>query len=117
MDKNVIYSLVAGLIIYFVVIYLAYIQRDLTGQQLVLMIVAPIVIGILSGGIKKGIIIAAVVSLVMMTLEVVVLMSGAISDLNVLLTIMIMMALPWVAISAGLGAVGGLISRRLFKKK
>jgi hypothetical protein len=115
-DKKIIYALVVGTVLYALLIYLAYVQRDLTGSQLVLMLAAPVVMGALSGGVKKGVIVGFVVSFIMLLVEVIVLQSGAFTDVNVVAAVIIMMALPWALISAGLGAVGGLVGRRIFKK-
>ncbi|MGQ9597025.1 MAG: hypothetical protein ACUVQY_01910 [Thermoproteota archaeon] len=43
-------------------------------------------------------------------------MPGAFTDLNMVMAIIIMI-LPWVALSTGLGAVGGLISKFVFRRK
>jgi hypothetical protein len=115
LQRNLIYSLIVGIALYIVLIYLASVQRDLTLPQLILMLATPLAIGMFSGGIKKGAILAAVISFAMISIEAIVLSSGAASNPNVLLTIVIMMALPWTAISAGLGALGGLIGKRFFK--
>jgi len=111
-----IYALVVGVVLYVLLVYLAYVERDLTGSQLVLMLATPLVMGVLSGGVRKGAFVGFVVSFVMLLVEVIVLQSGAFSDVNVVAAVIIMMVLPWALISAGLGAVGGLVGRRIFKK-
>jgi len=117
MDKKTIYALVAGTVLYILLLYLAYIQRDLTGQQLILMLVAPLLIGFLSGGVKRGLILSFLLSFTMFIVEVIVMFGpGALSNPNVFMAILLMMALPLTGLSAGLGAVGGLIGRLVFKK-
>ena len=111
-----IYALVVGVVLYVLLVYLAYVERDLTGSQLVLMLATPLVMGVLSGGVRKGAFVGFVVSFVMLLVEVIVLQSGAVTDVNVVAAVIIMMVLPWALISAGLGAVGGLVGRRIFKK-
>ena len=117
MDKNVIYAVVVGVVLYIMLVYLAYVQGELTGPQLLLMLIAPIVMGVLSGGVKKGTITSFVVSFLALLVEVVIMQSGTFSDINVVMAVIIMMLLPWALISAGLGALGGLVGRRIFKKK
>ncbi len=116
MDKKIGYALVVGIVMYALLIYLAYIQRDLTGPQLVLMLATPFVMGVLSGGVKKGLIIGFIVSFVVVLFEVIMLQWNALADYNVVMAIVLMMVLPFALISAGLGAVGGLLGRRIFKK-
>jgi len=115
-NKNIIYSVVIGVAIYAVVIYLAFIQRDLTGQQLILMLAAPLAIGVVSGGVKKGLSFGFLIPFIMLILESAVLQPGAFANPNVVLAVVVMMVLPLAAISAGLGAAGGLIGKRVFKK-
>jgi len=112
----VILALVAGIAIYVLVIILAYIQRDLTGSQLILMLVAPFVTGFLSGGIKKGLTLGFLVSFVMLVVEAIIIMPGAFTDPNVVMAVLLMMALPWAGISVALGAAGGFLGKRIFKK-
>jgi hypothetical protein len=45
-----------------------------------------------------------VVSLLALLVEVVIMQSGTLSDINVVMAVIIMMLLPWALISAGLGA-------------
>ena len=116
MDKKIIYALIVGIVMYLLLIYLAYVQRDLTGSQLVLMLATPFVVGFLSGGVKKGLVIGFGVSFVMLLLEVMVIQWGAFTDPNVVMAIIVMMVLPFALISAGLGTAGGLLGRRIFKK-
>lgn len=116
MDKTIVYPVVVGIAMYTLVIYLAFIQRDLTVSQLILMLAAPFTIGVLSGGIKRGLILGFLIAFIMVVLEAAIIQTGAFVNPNVIMAIVLMMALPLAAISAGLGAVGGLIGKRLFKK-
>jgi len=77
----------------------------------------PVVIGVISGGVKKGLILGFLIPLAMMIIEAIVLQPGAFSDINVVLAIFVMMALPIAGLSLGLGALGGFIGRRVFKEK
>lgn len=116
MVSRTITALFAGAIIYILVIALRSAQGDLTGPQLLLMLVAPLAIGLLAGGAKKGLVLGFVVSLVMLVLEAVIIFSpGVFADPNVVAAL-IFMLLPFALISAALGAVGGLLGRRIFKK-
>lgn len=115
MNKRTISAVAVGIIMYALLIALAYAQRDLTLAQLVLMLATPFVIGFLSGGIKKGLMLGFLISLVMFTIEVMVIQQGILADVNVALTVIIMMVLPLVLISAGLGAVGGFAGKKLLK--
>ncbi|MBS7633535.1 hypothetical protein KEJ15_07985 [Candidatus Bathyarchaeota archaeon] len=117
MDKRIIYAIVAGIVMYSLLVYLAYVQRELTGPQLLLMLVAPCVVGVLSGGIKRGAAFGFVFSFAAVLIEVAILQSGALGDVNLVMAVIIMIALPWALISAGLGALGGLLGRHIFKKK
>jgi len=76
--NRTIYALIVGIVMYVLVIYLAYIQRDLTGSQLILMLAAPFVMGVLSGGIEKGLINGFLLSFVMLMLEAIIIQSGGI---------------------------------------
>jgi hypothetical protein len=51
----------------------------------------------------------------MLMVEEIVLQSGAFTNPNIVMAI-IMLSLPFALISAGLGALGGLIGKRLLKK-
>ena len=117
MDKTTIRALSVGIVIYAVVIVLAYVQRDLSGPQLILMLVAPFLTGILSKGVKKGLILGFSVAFVMMIIELIVLQPGDFADLNVMMAMILMMALPVAVISALLGAIGGFLGKRIFKVK
>jgi len=112
----VIRALVAGIAIYVLVIILASIQRDLTGSQLILMLVAPFVTGFLSGGVKKGLTLGFLISFVMLIVEAIIIMPGAFTDPNVVMAVLLMMVLPFAGISVALGAAGGFLGKRIFKK-
>ena len=116
MDKKIVRALIGGIAVYVLVIILAYIQRDLSGPQLLLMLVAPFVTGFLATGVKKGLILGFLISFVMLIVEALILMPGAFSDPNVVMAILLMSALPFALISIPLGATGGLLGRRVFKK-
>jgi len=116
MDKKIIYALAVGIVMYALLVYLAYLQRDLTGVQLILMLATPFVMGVLSGGVKRGLMMGFAVSFVVLLLEVMMLQWGAFSDPNVVMAVVIMMVLPFALISAVLGMAGGLLGRRIFKK-
>jgi len=115
LDKRFILAIVVGIVIYVPVIILASIQRDLTGQQLILMLVAPLMTGFLSGGIKNGLILGFLVSFVMLIVESIVIMPGAFTNPNVAIAV-ILMVLPFAGISLAIGAAGGLLGKRIFKK-
>ncbi len=116
MNIRTISAVVAGIIMYVLIIALASVQRDLTGPQLVLMLATPFVIGFLSGGVKRGLMFGFLIPFIMLIAEGVILQPGAFADPNVAMAVILMMALPFALISAGLGAAGGFLGRRLFKK-
>ena len=116
MNTRTVSAIVVGIVMYALVIVLASIQRDLTITQLALMLATPIVIGLLSGAVKKGLMLGFLISFVMLIVEGVVLQPGAFSNPNVAMTIIVMMALPLALISAGLGAAGGFLGKKVFKK-
>ena len=116
MNMKTVSAVVVGIAMYVLLIVLASIQRDLTLAQLVLMLATPFVIGFLSGGVKKGLMLGFLISFVMLIVEVVVLQSGRFADLNVVVATVLMMALPFGLISAGLGAAGGFVGKKMFKK-
>ncbi len=115
MDNRTSTAIFAGAILYVIVIALRYVQNDLTGPQLLLMLAAPAATGLLARGVKKGLTPSFAISLVMLTLEAVITLPGAFANPNVAVAI-ILMLLPFALISAALGAVGGLLGRRIFKK-
>jgi len=117
LDKTTINALIVGIVIYAVVIVLASMQRELTGSQLILMLVAPLLTGILSKGVKKGLILGSSVAFVMIIVELNVLEPGVFVDINLIMAMILMMALPVAAISALLGAIGGFLGKRIFKVK
>jgi len=116
LDKKIIVAIAVGIAAYIPVIYLASVQRDLTGQQLILMLAAPFVVGIISGGVKNGLILGFLVSFIMLILESLVIMPGAFSNPNVAMTVVVM-TLPIAGISLALGAAGGFLGKRVFKKQ
>ena len=114
MDRMVVYTVSVGVLMYILVIYLAMIQKDLTGQQLLLILTTPLVMGVISRKAKKGLILGFAMCLVMLIMEAIILQPGAFADPNVAMAIVIM-SLPFAGISAALGAIGGLIGKRIFK--
>jgi mannose/fructose/N-acetylgalactosamine-specific phosphotransferase system component IIC len=116
MKMRIVSAILVGIVLYAIVIVLASIQRDLTLPQLILMLITPFVIGFLAGGVKNGLILGFTVPFVMLIVEVAVLQPGVFSDPNVALAAVLMTALPFGLISAGLGAAGGFAGRRAFKK-
>jgi len=116
MNARIVFASIVGILMYALVIVLASIQGDLTGPQLVLMLATPFVIGFLSGGVKRGLLLGFLIPFIMLIAEGVTLQPGAFADPNVAMAVILMMALPFALISAGLGAAGGFLGRRLFKK-
>ena len=116
MKMRNISAIIVGIVMYALVIVLAYIQKDLTFPQLILMLATPFVIGFLSGGAKDGLILGFIVPFVTIIVEVFILQPGVFANPNVALATVIMMALPWGLISAGLGAAGGFAGRKAFRK-
>lgn len=114
---KVVAAALIGIVLYAFVIVLASIQRDLTLPQLILMLAAPFVIGFVAGGVKKGLMLGFIIPFVMLIVEAIVLQPGAFADPNVAMAAIIMTALPFGLISAGLGAAGGFAGRKTFKKK
>ena len=116
MNRRTIFAVVVGVIMYSLLIVLASIQKDLTGAQLILMLATPFVIGFVAVGVKKGLMLGFLVSFVMLIVEIVVIQPGAFANPNVAAAIILMMAMPWALISTGLGALGGFLGKRVFKK-
>ena len=109
-------AIATGIMMYLLIIALVYVQRDLMGSQLVFMLTTPFVIGFLSGGVKRGLLLRFLIPFIMLIVKEVALQSGAFADPNVAMTVILIMALPFALISTGLGAAGGFLDRRLFKK-
>jgi uncharacterized membrane protein len=116
MKLRTLSAIAVGIVMYAFVIVLASAQKDLTLPQLILMLATPFVIGFLVGGVKNGLIFGFIISFVMLIIEAVVLQPSAFSDPNRAMATILMMALPFGLISAGLGAAGGLAGRKVFKK-
>ncbi len=116
MKLRTLSAIVVGIVMYALVIVLASIQKDLTLPQLILMLATPFVIGFLAGGVKNGLIFGFIVSFVMLIVEAVVLQPSAFADPNRAMATILMMALPFGLISAGLGAAGGFAGSKVFKK-
>ncbi len=113
MDKRIIYATVLGVILYALLIYLAYLQQSLTGEQLLIMLITPLLIGVVSGKIKTAVILGFIISFVMLSIESILLNSAG--DINIALAGMLL-SLPFVGISIALAAVGGLIGKKVIKK-
>lgn len=116
MKLRTVSAIVVGIVMYAFVIVLASVQKDLTLPQLILMVATPLVIGFLVGGVKNGLIFGFFIPFVMLIVEAVVLQPSAFADPNRAVTTILMMALPFGLISAGLGAAGGFAGRKVFKK-
>jgi hypothetical protein len=110
-------GVVVGIVMYILLIYLASVEGDLTGTQLILMLAAPLVMGVLSRGTKIGLLLGFVISFVMLIVEAIIIQPEAFADPNRVMAVIIMMVLPFAGISAGLGAVGGLVGSRVLEKK
>jgi uncharacterized membrane protein len=116
MKLKTLSAIVIGIVMYALVIVLASVQKDLTLPQLILMLATPFVIGLLAGGVKNGLIFGFVISFVMLIVEAVALQPSAFGDPNRAMATILMMALPFGLISAGLGAVGGFAGSKVFGK-
>lgn len=115
MDKKILCATIVGVILYVLLFYVAYVQKDLSIHQLLLMLITPLIIGVISGKIKRAAILGFVISFVMLTLEPLVLQpAGAADPSRIFATILLIM--PFILISVAMAAVGGLIGKRLIKK-
>jgi len=112
LNRRVVLALVVGLALYVLVLIDRSLRFDLTGTQLILMLVAPFVVGFISGGIKVGIILSFLLGLILQYFGTILIIPGLMADINVALTLFVMF-LPWAAISVALGGVGGFLGRRL----
>lgn len=117
MDRMVVLGAAVGIVMYILLIYLASIEGDLTGTQLILMLATPLVMGVISSGTKIGLLLGFLISLVMLIVETFIIQPEAFADPNRAMAVIIMMVLPFALISAGLGALGGFIGSRVLKKK
>lgn len=80
------------------------------------MVATPFVTSFLAGGVKSGLAFGLIVPFVMLIVEAIVLQPNSFADPNIAMAIILMMALPFGLISAGLGAAGGFAGRKVFKK-
>ncbi len=115
LDKRVIYAIVVGVVLYALLILVAYLQQDLSIHQLLLIVITPLVMGAVSGKIKKAAILGFVVSFIMLTLELAIIQPVIFTDASMIL-VGVLMVLPYVVISIALAAVGGLIGKKVIKK-
>jgi hypothetical protein len=74
------------------------------------------VVGFLSGGVKKSLGYGFLLSFIMLLLEFFIIQSGAFTDPNVAMTVILMMVLPFAALSAALGTAGSFLGRCVLKK-
>ena len=111
MNMKTIQAIILGIVLYSLLLFVAYVEQTLRIEQLLLIIITPILVGILSGSIKAGAILTFVLSLGAFTVEAAIFAGG---DLNVMIAIVVS-SLLFVAISVGLGALGGLIGKRVRK--
>ncbi|NWG10333.1 hypothetical protein HXY33_01065 [Candidatus Bathyarchaeota archaeon] len=99
---------------YVLLIVLASVQGDLTIHQLIIVLAAPIIMGVISARVKMGLILGFVVSLIMLIVEAFVIQPEVFANPNIIAAV-VLMSLPFVLLSATLGAIGGFAGKRLFK--
>ena len=112
MNMKTIYSVILGIVLYALLLYIAYVEQTLRIEQLLLIIITPLLVGILSGSIKAGVVLGFFLSLGAFTVEAAIFAGG---NPSVMMGIVVS-SLLFVAISAGLGALGGLVGKRMQKK-
>ena len=111
MNMKTIYAVILGIVLYSLYLYIAYIEQTLRIEQLLLIIITPLLVGILSGSSKAGAVLGFVLSLGAFTVEAAI-FAGR--HPNVMIA-NVVSSILFVAISVGLGALGGLIGKRVRK--
>ena len=111
MNIRTIYAVILGIVLYSLYLYITYIEQTLRVEQLLLIIITPLLVGILSGSSKAGTVLGFVLPLGAFTVEAAIF---AWRHPNVMIA-NVVSSLFFVAISVGLGALGGLIGKRIRK--
>ena len=106
-----IYAVILGIALYSLYLYIDYMEQTLRIEQLLLIIITPLLVGILSGSSKAGAVLGFVLPLGAFTVEAAILVA---QHPNIMIAD-IVSSLLFVAISVGLGALGGLIGKRVRK--
>ena len=112
MDKKIVYAVIVGVALSAVVGALS--SMGMEGPQTILFFATFFLVGLVATGAKKGFLLSFVLSLVV---SFVMNVGGAfqiLSDINIVMAVLMFSAVS-AAIYGALGAVGGLIGKRVFK--
>lgn len=112
MDNKIVYAIIVGVALSAVSIALR--SFGLEGPQVILFYVTFFLVGLVATGVKRGFLLGFVLSLVVSFAMNAAIAPQVLSDMNIVMTLFIFSAVA-AAICGGLGAVGGLIGKKVFK--
>ncbi len=114
MENGTKRALLVGAAIYAAVVALRDAEGDMSGLQLVLILAAPLLMGLLAGGAKRGLLLGFTLSLALVLSEILILYPAALLH-PIFAAAFLIVFMPLTLLSAVLGALGGLLGRRLPK--
>lgn len=111
-----IYAVVVGAALYIVAISMKVFANQ-EGLQLILFFVAPFIAGIVGTGVKRSFLLTLVLSLIFAAVANYQSFEPALKDVNILAAVVIAFMLFPSLIGGALGAAGGFIGGKIFKKQ
>jgi len=116
LDNRIIYAAIVGAVLFALGIALRLFANQ-EGLQLILFFVTSFFVGIVVVGIKRGFLLSFVLAFIFALVNNLILSPGVFNDPNVAAAVIIFLGLLPSLIGGALGAVGGVVGRRIFKKQ
>lgn len=113
MDRKIIYAVIVGIVL-FVLATALMVYANQEGFQIILFFLTFFAVGFIATGVKRGFMLSFVLAFIFSVLRSAILFPQNFSDINVVAAIIIL-SLITSAICGVLGAVGGLIGKRILK--
>jgi hypothetical protein len=112
LDNKIVYAVIVGVALSAVSMALR--SFGLEGPQMILFFVTFFLVGLVATGVKRGFLLSFVLSLVVSFIMNIAPSPQILSDMNIVMAVF-MFSLIGAAICGALGAVGGLIGKKVFK--
>jgi len=112
MDNRIVYAVIVGVVLSVIILALRF--MGIEGPGTILFYATFFVVGLEATGVKRGFLLSFVLSLAVSFAMTVAQAPQVLSDPNIVMALL-MFSLVAAVICGGLGAVGGLIGKRVFK--
>jgi len=113
MDKKIVYAVIVGVALFALGMTLR-IFANQEGPQIILFFITFLVVGLIATGVKRGLLLSFVLSLILSFASNAILSPQVFDDINVVMALLVFSLIASL-MCAALGAVGGLVGKRIFK--